>query len=63
MQMYWSPRSRTFNRHSRSPAELARALDYGKRFMTGGRRRGSRAERVAIEWAWRTGMALRNGKD
>jgi hypothetical protein len=44
MKKDWSPRSRTSNPQSRSPAALVRAVAYGKWFATSGLRGNSGAE-------------------
>src|SRR5205823_7613547 len=63
MKMDWSPRSRTSNPRSRSPATPRRALDHGKCFTTGERRAGSSGDGVVVEESWLTVKASRKGRD
>ena len=49
MKMDWSPRSRTSNPRSRSPAVIPRVLDHGKCFTAEERRAGSSGESVVVE--------------
>jgi hypothetical protein len=62
-EMDWSPRSRTFNPGSRSPAPLPWSLDHGKRFSRRAARRGSSRGRRTVEWRGLSGELLGKDKD